>query len=184
MYRLHPSRSYIGPATGGEDLLGLSAGLNPPGLASDPTRNTTTGLWEFSGAADNIIHVEWQVSHKSDLSSDFEPHIHLLWITAASGLNQRWQLELNYAGINQNLAAAYGSFAYDETITVANANDADKHTIHYFPSLDISGLTLSALVTGRLTRLANSDAVDDDTNAVALGSLDAHYRSVRLGADL
>jgi len=45
-----------------EDLRAPASGINPPGAASDPTRNNTNGLLTFSGTQDNIISVAVQTA--------------------------------------------------------------------------------------------------------------------------
>ena len=160
-----------------EDLRFPASGFNPAGSTAPPSVDTATGLLVFSGSADNIIGGVAQMPHSWVEGSTLRPHIHLIFPTAASGVNTRWKFEYDVANINGNFVNAYGTYTALDAITVANPNNAKKHVIASFGDLPMTGYLLSCCILWRITRLANTDAADDDTNACVLQEFDIHYQS-------
>lgn len=163
-----------------DDLRFPAQGINPPGTEDAPTRNTTTGLLEFSGTADNIIAGVAQMPHAWHAGTEIRPHIHLLFPTAATA-NTKWRLDYDVASVHGNFTNAYGTFTQQTAITVANPNSAKKHVIASFAPIDMTGFTESCVVMWKITRLASSDAQDDDTGACALLEFDIHYQINKRG---
>lgn len=161
---------------GWDDLLFPAQGINPPGAGSDPSRDSTTGLLVFAGNADNTISGVAQMPHSWAEGTVIRPHVHLRFTTAASGKNTRWKFEYDVANVNGNYANDYGTYTELSTITVANPNNAKKHVIAGFGDMNMDDLKLSCCILWRLSRLALSDAADDDTNACTLIEFDLHYR--------
>lgn len=161
-----------------DDLRFPAQGINPPGAASDPTRSTTNGLLYFSGTADNIIAGVAQMPHAWAAGTTVVPHLHLLFVTSAVG-NTRWKFEYNVASVNGNFSAA--GYTAMTTITVANPQNVLKHVIASFGNLAMTGYTEGACIIWKITRLANTDALDTDTNACALLEFDIHYQVGKSG---
>lgn len=179
---LLPPIAHTGAEVGDVDILGGSSPSGKPGGASDATYNSVSGCVEFSGAADNEwFWPDFQTPHSVDTSVYPRPHLHLIHPTSASGKVSRWRLQANYAAIGQPLAATYGSFAYDQTISVTNPAEADHHGVYAFPQIAIPNQTVSSVINFKLTRLAGSDGADNDANMIAVKSLDLHQRAVRIG---
>jgi hypothetical protein len=166
-----------------EDLRFPAQGINPPGALSDPARNSTTSLLEFSGTADNIIAGVAQMPHGWLEESPCAPHLHLRFPTSAAA-NSRWRFEWDAAPILGNFTSAYGSYANTSTITVANPQNTAYHGLYSFGEMDMTGLGFSSVVMWRITRLAASDAADTDINAIVLLEFDIHYLNYRLGHNL
>ena len=163
-----------------EDLKFPAQGINPPGAASDPTRNTTTGLLHFSGTADNIITGVAQFPHGWYEGSSVNPHLHLTFPTSASA-NSRWQFEYSRANINGDFEGAYGTYPNSLIVTVPNPQNTVKHAYASLGDIDMTGYTFSCIMMWKITRLASSDPLDNDTNAIALLEFDLHYLNYRFG---
>ncbi len=162
---------------GWDDLRFPSQGINPTGAAASATRETAVGLLSFSGTVDNFIAGVAQMPHSWRAGTSIRPHVHLVPINAASGVNTRWKFEYNRANNNENFENAFDSWTELDTITVANPNNAQALLLPSgFGDLDMTGFRESCIILWRLSRLAASDAADDDTGAWYLGEFDIHYR--------
>ena len=161
---------------GWDDLKFPSQGINPPGAGSDPSVDSTTGLLIFAGNADNIISGVAQMPHSWAEGTVIRPHIHLRFTTAAADKSTRWKFEYDMANVNGNYVNDYGTYTELSTITVANPNNAKKHVIAGFGDLDLTGYKLSTCLLWRLSRLALSDAADNDTNNCVLIEFDIHLQ--------
>lgn len=168
--------------TAWDDLRFPAQAINPPGVTASPTRNETTGLLEFSGTVDNIIAGVAQMPHSWKAGTAVEPHIHLLFPTSSSA-NTRWKFEHNVVPLGGDAAVTYGQYTALSTITVANPQNVKRHTYGDFASIDMTGAAESSCILWRLSRLAASDAGDNDTNATAFMELDIHYQVEKLGSD-
>lgn len=175
-------QSYQRPGGGEwEDLRMPASGINPPGAASDPTRDTTTGLLVFSGSADNVIAGVAQMPHGWRPGTIVRPHLHLRFPTADAGKNTRWKFEYDVASPSGDFTNNDGVFTTLATITVANPNNVKKHVLGAFGDLSMTGMKESSCVVWKISRLANTDAADDDTNACVLLEFDIHYQDEKAG---
>ena len=167
--------SLVYPDTFFDDLTFPASGINPPGLASDPTRSTATGLLEFSGSQDNLLAGVAQMSHKWKEGTTLHPHLHLINPTA-NALVSRWKFEYNRGNVNGNYENAYGVYTTLATVSHTNPNNVLKHALLDFGDLTMSGYGgVSCCILWKISRLANSDAADTDTSAIALVEFDIHY---------
>ena len=132
----------------------------------------TDGTLIFAGNADQVIQGIAQMPHAWKQGSAIRPHIHLQFKTSAA-LNTRWKLTWDIANVNDDFGVTTG----DDTITVANAQNVNKHAIASFAEIDMTGFKWSCVIKWTLTRLASSDAADNDTNAANLIEFDIHYQS-------
>ena len=159
-----------------DDLRFPAGGFNPAGSTAPPSVNTSTGLLDFSGTADNIIGGVAQMPHGWKVGSAVQPHIHL-WFPTSAVANTRWKFEYDIANVNGNFTNNYGTYTTLSTITVANPGNVKKHVIAAFGELSMTGFTLSACIAWRITRLAASDAADNNTSDLALIEFDLHYQT-------
>ena len=166
-----------------DDLRFPAQGINPPGAVSDPTISTTTAMLSFSGSADNIIAGIAQMPHSWKPGSSIYPHVHLIYPTANPGKNSRWKFEYSRANNNDVFENAYGSYTTLATITVPSSTSTDYTWLDPdgFGELTMSGYRESCMIMWRITRLASSDAADDDTNAIVLAEFDFHYQIEKAG---
>ena len=159
-----------------EDLRFPAQATNPPGAESDPSRNSTTGLLEFAGNADNIIVGIAQLPHTWKKGSTLHPHLHLNFPTSAAK-NTRWQFGYNIADMDGAFAAGdIGNWTSLDAVTVTNPQDTDKHVYADLGNIPMTGYLVSCCIHWKVARLASSDGDDDDTNACALLEFDIHYQ--------
>lgn len=160
-----------------DDLRFPAQGINPPGAAGSATRETAVGLLSFAGNADNYIAGVAQMPHSWRAGTSVRPHIHLIPINAAAGVNSVWKFEYNRANNNDTFENAFDSWTELDTITVANPNNAQALLLPTgFGDLDMTGYLESSIILWRLSRLASSDAADDDAGAWYLAEFDIHYQ--------
>lgn len=187
-YEITDADVVVGPAQAAfadtwTDLIVSAVGINPLGAASDPAVNTTTGLLEFSGTADNVICGCWQMPHgwSAALTAGavgyiVRPHMHVRVLTSTA-TNMRWKLEVDRVNPNGTHENVYGSYTTVATVTVANPQDVNKSSLVNFGDLDMTNYSHgSAMIHFRITRLAASDAADTYTGVCALYSMDLHYQ--------
>lgn len=170
-----------------DDLVITGTAVNPPGGASDPTLNSTTGLLEFSATQDNVMVFVWQLPHGWSGAWDVtkaivKPHLHVRHLTATTSVS-RWQFEYDVASVNGSFANAYGTFTNLGTVSKTNPNDTSICGVLPFGDLDLAGYNLSCVVHARISRLASSDAADVDSSVIALYSADLHIRRRRWGTE-
>ena len=166
-----------------DDLRFPSNAINPPGAAADPTRSSTTGMLEFSGTVDHVIAGQVQMPHDWAAGTIIRPHIHVWFPTASVGVSSRWKLEVNRADANTDFEAAYGSYITVGVITINNPNNARKEVLQGWGDLPMTNLKESAVIMWRISRLALSDALDNDTSNIVLLDVDFHYQRGKLGTD-
>jgi hypothetical protein len=164
-----------------DDLRFPSQGINPSGAASDPGVDDDTGLLVFSGTLDNVIAGVAQMPHGWAPGTAIKPHIHLRFPTSNGGTNTRWAFEYDIANANEDFTNASGTYTAFSTITVANPANVNTSVVAGFGPLDMDGFRESAIILWRISRLASSDAVDDDTNDCFLMEFDIHYQSNKDG---
>lgn len=165
-------------ATSWEDLKAPSTAINPPGAASDPARNTTTGLLEFSASATNVIAIAIQIPHAWKIGTAISPHIHL-WYPDGNAGNSVWKLEYQVAAIG---SAFPGSYTPD-TKTFAAPAVANQHVLHPFDDIVMTSITgVSAMLLILLSRLGG-DGADTYASALPLLEFDVHYEVDSFGSD-
>ena len=165
-----------------DDLRFPAQGINPPGLSSDPTVDTDTGMLLFAGDKDNVIAGAAQMPHAWLECTAINPHMHLVFPTLAAAKATRWKFEYEIASVLGSFTAGYGSYGSSDTITVANPNDIDLHVIAPFAEVDMSAYNVSAVILWRVSRLALSDAADNDTTETVFLEFDIHYQNDSFGS--
>jgi len=172
---------FVGAATIWDDMRFPASGFNPAGSTAPPTVDTSTGMLLFSGTADNIIGGIAQMPHSWKVGSTIRPHMHLRFPTASAN-NTRWSFGYDLANVDGNFVNAYGTYTAGGTITVANPNNALKHAKASFSTIDMTGYTMSCCIMWRITRLAASDAADNDLANCALLEFDIHFEIDTVGS--
>ena len=86
--------------------------------------------------------------------------------------------------MNGNFTNGYTSLTDGGTITVANPENTSRHILSAFADIDATGFTESCILLWKVSRLASSDGLDDDSNACALLEFDIHYGVEKLGKDV
>lgn len=154
-----------------DDLRFPVAGINPPGAASDPTRDTSDGRLVFSASAENIIAIQVQMPHSWQEGSYLAPHIHWSPTSTHTG-NVKWQIKYKIANVGDVFPADY------TTITTLDAGDgvADTHQIAGFAdNIVMTGKRFSCMLLMLVSRLGN-DGQDTYTGTAKLNEVDIHYQ--------
>jgi hypothetical protein len=161
-----------------EDLRFPAAGINPPGAASDPDRDTGDGCLLFDKASTEVIAGQAQAPHKWKKGSAMIPHIHWQPTTTGAG-NVLWRLSVDMASINGEFA---GSFT-DIDILAAADGSANKHQIASFGNLNMKGMAVSAMIKWKVSRIGG-DATDTYDADAKLLEVDFHYLINSVGSGL
>ena len=155
-----------------DDLRFPAAGLSPPGPENAPTVNSTLGTLTFADDSTRLVAGLAQLPHAWLEGSAIEPHVH--WIQPAPG-DVVWRLEYRV------MPAVGGAFP-DAWTTVTSSTGVSAYPgsgswvqITRFPSIDMSGFGISAMVLFRLARLG-ADSADTLASAVDLLEFDIHYQ--------
>lgn len=163
-----------------EDLRFPAQGINPPGAASDPGVDDDTGLLVFSGTLDNVIAGIAEMPHNWKPGTVIRPHLHIRFPNSAAG-NERWSFGYDRANINGDFANASGTYTAHATITIANPTNVNRHVIASFGDLAMVGYRTSCAILWKISRLAFSDAADNDGVDSLLLMFDIHYQLNRRG---
>lgn len=165
-----------------DDLRFPANAINPPGAAADPTRNTSTGMLEFSGSADNVIAGIAQMPHAWKAGTTIYPHLHLRFPTANTNTS-RWRLDYDVASSSVDFTNNYGTYTSLTAVSQVNPNNAKAEGMLSLGTIGMAGFGESSVIMWKLTRLAASDDLDTDTSAVVLLEFDIHYEINKLGSD-
>ena len=158
-----------------------STKLNP--LQSEPAFEQlgSSGLYAYAfdtaNADDESLHFVAQLPHGYKEGSDIEAHIHWSPDSTDTG-NVVWQLE--YVISNINGAFAFGGVS---TLEVTDAADGTqwKHQVTGLGTIPGTGINISAVIIGRLTRLG-TDVADTFTGNAFLHEIDFHYQMDTMGS--
>lgn len=162
-----------------EDLRFPSSGINPPGTASDPTRDTVTGLLFFSPTQTNIVAGVAQMAHGRQADSDIYPHIHIHGSTTDPGVvnNQVvWRLQYNWVNLGGQWppAGSWGTTDKKTFILPPNAGGQMVTSMASFDTIDGTGKTASSMFYYELVRLG-ADAADTYPDICYLDEYDIHF---------
>lgn len=151
-----------------EDIQFPIVGINPAGPAAAPTLSATTGLWTFSGTADNVAVFTIQMPHGWTKGTELDPHIHFGYPTGGVATSA-WHLEWKAASVNGSFPATWAS----GTSVISVGTGATVHQlgslIDFTPAVGHSGI-----IQIQLSRLASSDA-RDTAGDIILYAFDMHY---------
>lgn len=170
--------SYLIDTLGGpryEDLRFPSQAINPPGIASDPDLETTTGLWLFAAAATETLAGIAQLPHAWKEGSAINPHVHWQKTTSAAG-NVLWQLEYEVVNNGGIAAMDYGTVLSSAEIVsgLSDDNTANQILITSLGDLDMDGMKISSIIFWKLSRVGGH-ATDTYGADARLIELDFHY---------
>ena len=169
--------------TSWDDLTFPATAINPPGAASDPDRETTTGLLLFDAAATELIYCLAQIPHRWKEGSALHPHVHWTKTTSADG-NVAWRVRYQIIGIGD---VGPGTWSDGETIytPVTGTPDNDtawEHLLTNFTAIPMTGQTLSTCVLFEVARIGG-DELDTYAADARLLEFDVHIEIDSLGSD-
>jgi len=164
-----------------DDLRFPAAAVNPPGQASDPDRESTTGAWLFAQTGTETLFYWVQLPHGYAEYTEIIPHVHWMKTTSASG-DVVWEFGYRKARIGEVMDAAYTTTTASSTVTGTPDNDtADEHLITSFGEIGLTDLEISDMLLIRLSRLG-SDGSDTYGADARLVEFDIHYRIDQAGS--
>ena len=160
-----------------EDLRFPAAAINPPGLGSDPSVNTTYGWFEFS--ISDLLFFQAQLPHAWEEDSVLKPHIHWMKTTSASGV-VRWELSYRWVKIGDEMDGSWTVLA-EETPSVSDNDTQHQHALTAFGDITPSSAQVSDMLIMKVTRIA---AVGSEYGADAVFlEFDIHYQVDSLGSE-
>lgn len=153
-----------------------ATGINLPGAASDPDRDTSTALLLFGKSATQTIAEAAQMPHRWKAGTGIRPHLHYKTVSDPAGVGGHvWTLEYKwYNAANDTVPADY--------TTLTAVGTAPDHVgglvvpgILEFGAIDGTGKRESSFFEFRLSRTGGDerDTYDDD---IALLAFDIHIR--------
>lgn len=159
-----------------EDLRFSAVGINPPGAASDPTRDTTDGRLVFAAAATNIIALQAQFPHQWKEGSSIEAHIHWSPSNNDTG-NVLWKMQYQVANVNGVFPGVWTPLE----VLSAGAGVAETHQMATFEAIDMTGKTVSNMMLILISRIGG-DGTDTFTGTAKLAEFDIHYQIDTVGS--
>lgn len=166
-----------------DDLRFPATAINPPGQASDPDVEATSGLLLFAAAGTELIYALAQMPHSWREGTNISPHVHWQKTTSAAG-NVAWQLKYKMAPIGEVMDADW-SDADIATATVTGTPDndtADEHLITAFTDIAMDGKSLSDCILFQIARVGD-DAADTCGADARLLEFDIHFIIDTLGSE-
>jgi len=173
-----------------EDLRYPVTGINPPGQASDPTVNSTTGLLEFSASATNIIAGVAQMPHSWKNGTIIYPHLHLFAgggtdpSTLGANVDTVWTFQYKWFNNLAGVTATYTSLSNVITMAdyVGGLPCAQMENISGIgnPGIDGTDKHDSSVILWILSRVGGN-AADNYAGIVTLMEFDIHYLNENLG---
>ena len=167
-----------------DDLRFPVQAINPPGQASDPDVEASTGMLLFDAGGTELVYGVAQLPHSWLEESTVRPHIHWQKTVANSPTgNVLWRLEYELVNNGSVAAMDYGT-ALDVTAPVAGTPDdgsADRVLISSFGDVSMRGQSISSLIFWKLSRIGG-DASDTYASDARLIEIDFHYIVDGLGS--
>lgn len=162
-----------------DDLRFPATVINPQGGASDPDRNTNTGLLLFDSGVTELVFLAAQLPHQYKEGSDLSPHVHWMKTTSATG-SVYWQLEYKWVRIGEVMDASWTTIA-SYTPTVSDSDTANKHAITPFSSISGTNTQISDMLIMKLSRIGGdtNDTYGDDAELL---EFDIHYEIDHYGS--
>lgn len=162
-----------------EDLRFPAQGIALGGLTSPPGQATDGTLLFDSGASIETIAGVAQLPHAWDEGTAIIPHVH--WGKVATGAgNVLWRFRYRVADIG-GVFSAWSSWDSGTDVVTVDAT-ADKHYLATFSEIDMSGKTLSSIITWQFGRDPTNGADTYVAGDAKLYEVDFHYRVNTFGS--
>lgn len=145
--------------------------VNAIGATGVPDFNTTEIGWNFDKGVTEAIYIAHEMDHDWKEGSEVHPHIH--WVQASIG-TVAWQLSYKvYDNLGSNIPAA---FTVVTAITpIASYSGGTVSQINAFPIINMTGLTVSAMIKMIVARVGGS-TLDTYNQDAILDSFDLHWK--------
>jgi len=157
-----------------DDLRAPASAINPPGAASDPDVEASTGMLLFDSISTELVFIALQMPHAWIEGSAIYPHLHWTKTSSAAG-NVLWSYRYRIADIGEVLSA--WSAPAGETLTTGpgDSNTDSQHLITRLEPISMTGKTLSSMLLFELSRLGG-DGTDTYGADARLLEFDIHYQ--------
>ncbi len=159
-----------------DDLRFPAQAINPPGLPSDPARDSNDGTFLFNPTGIDLLMGIAQLPHSWSIGTPLRPHIHWSPIDVNTG-SVFWRLEYQSASIDQAFPGSWTTL----DITHAGSGTAEMHQVISLGSITTTGLGLSTIFKWRLSRQGD-EASDTYTDQARLLEFDMHFEIDRPGS--
>ena len=166
-----------------DDLRTAATAVNPPGAASDPDRESTSGLLLFNAGSTELVYIFQQMPHKWQYGTEIRPHVHWTKTTSAAG-NVAWRLRYKRFDIAEVGDAAWTDIGIKTEVVAwtPDNNTASEHLITSFGDLEMVSQGLSDCLLFELSRVGG-DASDTYGADARLLEFDVHYQINKLGSE-
>ena len=170
-------------ATSWDDLRFPATAINPPGQASDPDVEASSGLLLFAASGTELIYALAQMPHSWDEGSDISPHIHWTKTTSAGG-DVAWNLKYKLFPIGGVGDADWTDvgIASSPVTGTPDGDTANEHLITAWDDIDMTEQTLSCCILFEISRLGG-DASDTYGADARLLEFDIHYQVDSFGSE-
>lgn len=157
-----------------DDFRFPAAGINPPGAAADPTRDTADGCFLFSGTNTNVIAIQALMPHTWKTGSLVVPHVHWEKPTPAAGAVM-WEFKYKVAEAGQPFPAQWTTLTASTPVSgTPDDNSAGRHLITSFGPVNLGVGDVAPMLKILVSRLPG-DAADTYNAAAKLLEFDIHY---------
>lgn len=166
---------------GWDDFRFPATAVNPPGLVSDPTYDTTNVGFLFSAIADQRLDCIAQMPHAWKVGSNIHPHIH--WRpTSNIGGNVEWQLKYAWSN-NHGIQPAWTTTNVIATVSNSTGQQTLKEIKTTLGNIvPPSGAKESSIIKFQILRLGSNTA-DTYGESTLFDEFDIHYYKEKAGTD-
>lgn len=166
-----------------DDMKASATAINPPGAASDPDRESTSGLLLFSASGTELVFIFMQMPHSWVEGSEISPHVHWTKTTSASG-DVAWRLRYKHFPIGEVGDSSWTDMGIvSDTVGGTPDNDtANEHLISSFGDIDMTGKGLSDCILYELSRVGG-DSADTYGADARLLEFDVHFQMDKFGSE-
>ena len=152
---------------GWEDLRFAARATQVNPATSLPHFDWTNNGFLFDASSTETVYLVGQMPHHWVAGSNVEPHIHWMPTNTNTG-DVRWQLEYKVTNIDAVESGSWTTVPVDD----AGAGVAYTHQLASFGELSFAGITASAVITMKISRLGAADTYNADA---LYKEFDIHY---------
>lgn len=165
-----------GGGIGYDDLRFPATAINPAGLTSPMTFDTTNIGFLANATATQSIGIIAQLPHSWKQESTIRPHIHWMPTTTNTG-NVLWRMEYKWTNINDTESGSWTTL----DILGAGSGTAFKHQLISFGAISGVGMKISSILSIKISRIGG-DASDTYTADALLKEVDIHFEIDSVGS--
>jgi hypothetical protein len=157
-----------------DDLRAPATAINPPGLVSDPTFDSTNIGWLFDPSSTEILFIILQMPHSYSEGTNIIPHVH--WESTDSNVGTvKWRLEYKWTNVGDIESGSYTAI----DITPSTDGNSLKSLISGFGEISKTGARISSILSVKLSRIGGDDTYTGDA---LLKEFDIHYEKNTIGS--